>query len=133
MTQDTFNLVKIMLKAGSVQQKEIARLAGVSTATVCRINAYGVDSLEEFRKLDVERSRRTRAKKAAKKAAEKAAEKVVEKVVEKATEKTEEKHVVEKSHVSTYQINRLIEQQNETIDLLKVISNKLVFIVEQLS
>ena len=129
MTQDTFNLVKIMLKAGSVQQKEIARLAGVSTATVCRINAYGVDSLEEFRKLDAERSRRTLEKKAAKKAAEK----VVEKVVEKDTEKTEEKHVVEKSHVSTYQINRLIEQQNEAIELLKVISNKLVFIVEQLA
>ena len=111
VTTDVFTIAKAMLK-GNETQENVAKLLCISTETVRRIrNANAYEDYQAY-------VQSVHAKPAEKK--ESSAEKVVEKTAPT-------------SHVSSYQINRLIEQQNETIELLKVISNKLVFIVEQLA
>lgn len=103
--QNKFDMIKSMLKGGA-PVPEISRFTGYSPTTIYKISC--ADSLEHYK--DVQNGNKYRRK--------------------RDTADTESAGGIV---VSSYQQNRMIELHKETNELLKLISNKLAFIVEELA
>ena len=139
MTEGKFKAIKVLLKSGATQQ-EVADTFEVSINVVrCCKNS---ETFEEYRhKMYVMYSSSYRRKKNAelkkqeeeRVAAEaKAAEEAKKQEAEK-PEPVREKAAVPQMMASSYQVNRMIELMQQQHELLKFISNKLAFIVEELT
>lgn len=120
MTESKYTALKILLNGGATV-KEAAQYMQVSTAVV-----YGVKNTENFAEYcQIGAEREARKKQAAViriKEQEKAKEAAKEPERQPGTAMT-----------STYQLNRMYEALKLQNDLLKLISEKLAFIVEQLA
>lgn len=119
VTASLFQCVKQLEKAGS-SQKEIAEYLKISVATVRRIEQS--DDFAEYRN-------KVNAYYFEKKAAEKKAEKAEE----NDNPKVEPYKMSGGTFQSGYMMNRIMDLLKEQNEALKLISNKLAFIVEQLS
>ena len=130
MTESKYTAIKILLKGGATV-KEAAQYLQVSTAVV-----YGVKNTENFAEYcQIGAEREARKKQAAAiriKEQEKAKEAAKEQ--EKANEAAKEpERQPGTTMTSTYQLNRMYEALKAQNELLKLISEKLAFIVEQLA
>ena len=117
-----YNAVKTLLTAGSTAT-EIAQYLKISVATVRRIKVS--ETLEEYRHqmaaIQAEYQRRKTAKKAP--------EPISEPEPIAAPERAKKADPVAYNYVN----NRMLEELKAQNELLKLISNKLAFIVEQLA
>jgi len=124
ITKEIYTAVKFMLK-GNASTSETAASLGISTNSVNRIrNSETFDEYVENTRLGVSARYRADVKKQLKEAETKEAE--TEKPVEDLKQKVG-------TLSGNYQINRIFEQQKQTNDLLKLISDKLAYIVQQLT
>lgn len=119
VTQSVFNCIKTLL-AGGASHKECADYMKLSVITIGRINR--AETYEDY-KQSVIMAKLHSGKPVSVPAPEP--------TPEPEQEKPEKPKVVDTS--GTYQMNRLIELMKEQNELLKAISNKMAFIVEQLS
>lgn len=132
VTAELFAVCKIMIKGGA-KINEVADFLKIGHATVSRIKA--AETFEEYQQIQAAYWCKTKQKEKAKKLAEEQEKKIVqEQIVIPETTEPEKEPVKEKHDpvVSNYQLNRMIERQEQMIELLKLISNKMAFIVEQL-
>ena len=116
MTESKYTAIKILLNGGATV-KEAAQYMQVSTAVV-----YGVKNTENFAEYcqnSAERDARRKQNAAIKIKTEQAA--------------NEPERQVGTAMTSTYQMNRVYEALKSQNELLKLISEKLAFIVEQLA
>lgn len=136
ITPNIFRAVKIMLKGGATYE-ECCEFFHISDASVWRISK--AENYDEYRNEVAARSRAMNAKVAAKKkqeAEQAAAAAVPEPEPEKKLEKVE--YVAPQVTpggfmASSYQTNRIIEELAKQNEILKIISNKLAFIVDELT
>lgn len=112
VTSKVFDCAKTLL-AGGATLKECADYLQISDVTVGRIKK--AQTLEEYKQL-VDSAKAS-----------------VKKDVPKQTEPVESASVQKVDGFESYRINRLIALLSEQNELLKLISNKLGFIVEQLA
>ena len=124
VTQSVFNCIKTLL-AGGASHKECADYMKLSVITVGRINR--AETYEDY-KQSVIMAKLHSGKPVAVPVPES------EPKSEPEEGKSEKQKVVDVGSTwSTYQMNRMIEIMKEQNELLKAISNKMAFIVEQLS
>lgn len=121
VTQSVFNCVKTLL-AGGASHQECADYMKLSIMTVGRINR--AETYEDYKHTIIMASLHS-GKPVSVPVPE------PEQTPEPKEEKPEKPKTVDVS--GTYQMNRLIELMKEQNELLKTISNKMAFIVEQLS
>ena len=131
--ENMFWTVKTLTKGGATIP-EISDFLKISTSTVSRIRAS--ESLQEYKNQLAAIALEIKARNQAKKASEKKHEENIPAPVtapEKAPEKPA-KDVQEKQDRTQYNYvnNRVLEELKAQNELLKLISNKLCFIVEQL-
>ena len=122
MDDKTFNCVKIMLRA-KAPYAEIEKYLGVSKATIGRIS--GCESFEEYRQMMTAAAIAYRQKKEQ--------EKPQEQPEEQPEAKPEQPEKVVRYNVTIQATHYMEEQQKRTNELLTLISNKLAFIVEELT
>lgn len=115
ITESMFKAVKTLI-AGGASYKECADYMQIGYSTVSRIGS--VETFEEYRQVIAAINAKIKQKKA-------------EPEQEVKPEVKEEAKPV--NGTSIYQTNRLIQLMNEQNELLKSISNKIAFIVEQLA
>lgn len=130
MDDKTFNCVKIMLMA-KAPYAEIEKYLGVSKATIGRIS--GCESFEEYRQMMTAAAIAYKQKKEQEKAQEKLQEQPEEKPEEQPEAKPEQPEKVVRYNVTIQATHYMEEQQKRTNELLTLISNKLAFIVEELT
>ena len=134
VTPSLFRAVKAMTKDGATYE-EIEDFFKISHATVTRIKY--AENYEEYRNECVARSKAIHAKRQAKRQEKKAAEMAAaQPEPEKKPEKVE--YVAPQVTpggflASSYQTNRIIEELAKQNEILKIISNKLAFIVDELT
>ena len=124
ITKEMFSMIKA-LAAGGAKNTEITKYTGIGDVTIGRIRK--AETLEEYKKIvtDAKKQYLERVR--------------VRSEEEEASEwKDESKPVAEDNRVavaqvSAYQMNRVLEELTKQNELLKLISAKLVYIVEQLS
>lgn len=119
VTQSVFNCIKTLL-AGGASHKECADYMQLSVITVGRINR--AETYEDYKQSVIMAKLHS---------GKPVSVPVPEQTPEPEQEKPEKPKAVDTS--GTYQMNRLIELMKEQNELLKAISNKMAFIVEQLS
>ena len=131
VTEAIFNAVKILIENGA-KNAECAKYMRISTATVSVIR--NSETYEEYKQnmhliSGSERKRRQAAAIAAKAKAEAEAQK------QEGTpqEETQEKVVEHKYNVTIQATHYMEEQQKRTNELLTLISNKLAFIIDELT
>ena len=113
--EKVFCNAKKLLNSG-VTQKDVAEIIGIGLATVTRIKE--ADNLSVYRENIRERARKNKKQDVVVKAPE---------IEQKATE------VKAMTYVSPYQANRIIELLNTQNEILKAMSAKLIFIVDELT
>lgn len=123
VTEEMFGMVKALV-AGGARNVDIIKYTGLSDLTIGRIRH--AKDMEAYRAVVAESKRKTREKK------EKAEEVKAEEKKEYAKPVAEDT-VIPVAQVSAYQVNRLIEKVSEQNEFLKLISAKMVYIVEQLT
>ena len=130
VTESTFNAVKIMLNGGATCV-EIAEYLKLGHTAVYRIKS--AQSWEEYKNIlaaiAIDQKQRDSKKKE---------NKVENKVDEKTEEKPDQPDPGQKAKAETplatnYQINRMVEEMKLMNEHLKLISNKIAFIVDQLA
>ena len=129
--ENMFWTVKTLTKGGATIP-EIADFLKISTSTVSRIRAS--ESLQEYKNQLAAIALEIKAKNAQKAAMKAAAKEIVTATVsapEKAPEKPEKPEKQDRTQYN-YVNNRVLEELKAQNELLKLISNKLCFIVEQL-
>lgn len=119
VTQSVFNCIKMLL-AGGASHKECAEYMNLSTITVGRIKR--AETFEDYKQSVIMAKLHS---------GKPVSVPVPESTPEPEEEKPEKPKTVDAG--GTYQMNRLIELMKEQNELLKAISNKMAFIVEQLS
>ena len=124
MDDKLFWAVKTMLNAKALR-KEIAEYFGISVCTVDRVQAS--ESFDEYKQILAAMAAKNRERKAGKTPSAPAPEPEPVKAPEGG------KMVEIGRQNAAYINNRLFELLKEQNDLLKLISNKLVYIVEQLT
>lgn len=118
ITEKTFKAAKILIASGA-KNKEVAEYLGISPTTVTRIKQS--ETYEEFK--SVKKANAYMAKKAAE-----------AKAAEKKEEEKPVTQVVEHRQTVTVQATHyMMEEMKAQTELLKTISAKLAFIVEQLA
>lgn len=122
VTKEVFEMVKALV-AGGARNVDIIKYTGLSDLTIGRIRH--AKDIEAYRIVVAEAKQKSKAK--AKAEAVKAEEK------KEPVKAVAEEKPVQMLQVSPYQFNRLIEKVAEQNELLKLISAKMAFIVEQLS
>lgn len=123
ITEKTFNAVKILLKGGA-KAAEISDYLGISRSSIDRIKAS--ETFEEF----------LEARRAAAFMAKKAAEEKLKEEKQKEEEPaggTSEQVIRKEQSVTIIANHYMAEELRKQTELLTLISNKLAFIVEQLS
>ena len=135
--QSKFNCVKTLL-AGGASNSEAAEYMKLSPATISRIKAAA--DWQEYRNMLAAMALETK-KRAEKKKLQKQAEAEKAKLEEKQVETPVQEPVrpidipVKKGFdaASSYQVNRMIEEMKRQNDILTCISNKIAFIVDELT
>lgn len=149
VTEKTFECVKRLQKDGATW-KEMIEYLGLSGVTISRMRV--AETYEEYKQIVIAAKTGSKAKEAMRKEEErkaaearKAEEARIAAEAEEAKRKAAMAAMAEQKQVqsanaggqhmlaSSYQVNKLIESVKEQNELLKLISAKLVFIVEQLS
>ena len=126
ITEKTFSAVHILTKGGATIP-EIVEYLGISPATVSRIRAC--ESWAEYCQ-----AKRASAFVAKTKSEEKRKQEEAKKAEPKEEEKKPESQVVEHRQTVTIVANHyMAEEMRKQTELLQLISNKLAYIVEQLS
>ena len=135
MTESKFKAVKILLNGGATY-KEASEYMQVAESTVYRIKC--AESWEDF--LNGNAARVLAAKEAKKKANKETAAKVAAKVgavpasqLPQPEAKQETVKVVHEQSVTIQATHYMIEELRRTNELLTLISNKLAFVVDQLT
>ena len=123
VTEEIFGMVKALV-AGGARNVDIIKYTGLSDLTIGRIRH--AEDIEGYKRVVAESKRKVKEKKA-KEAAKKAEEK------KEYAKPVAEDTMVQVAQVSTYQVNRLIEKVAEQNELLRLISAKMAYIVEQLT
>lgn len=136
VTLNIFNAIKTLV-AGGATSKEISNYLGIGETAITRVRSC--ESYDEYKQclaaISV-KQREYRAKRFEKELQKKAEEEkaaAAEAVAEAVSEVRHVQEKVEDRTLSNYQTNRLIEEMRKTNEHLKLISNKLAFIVEQLA
>ena len=143
ITLDKFRCVKILLESGATYE-EVTNMTNVSPANIARIR--GADTFEEYKQIQRARAAAYTAKKhREKEEAEKLLQAEINKqeAVQRQEEEERQKEEERKRTAATcqasgaagnfYQMNRLIELMKEQNEILKSLSNKVAFIVEELT
>jgi hypothetical protein len=121
VTETMFNAVKLMLRGGATL-KECSEYMGISTGTVQVIKVS--ETFEEYKNNMFLRSRKSKGKWPEKKPEEK----------EKAPAPEQPAQVVEHRQTVTIQATHfMMEELRKTNELLTLISNKLAFVVDELT
>ena len=127
MTDSKYKAIKLLLQGGATV-KEAAQYMQVSTAVV-----YGVKNTENFAEycqIGAEREARKKQSAAIRIKEQEKAKEAQEKAKEAAKEPERQPGT---AMTSTYQLNRMYEALKAQNELLRLISEKLAFIVEQLA
>ena len=135
VTEGIFNAVKLLIKGGA-KNAECAKYMNISTATVSVIR--NSETYEEYKHnmhliSGSERRRKQAAAIAAKAKAEAEAQKQAQKQEETPQETPQSKTVEHKYNVTIQATHYMEEQQKRTNELLTIISNKLAFIIDELT
>lgn len=122
VTEELFKNAKLMINAG-MSQRQIAKILNVSQNAICHINI--TDTLKDYNALVAKKSQADRDKK-----------KGIVKPAEQKEEPQKElpPQVVEyRQNVTIQATHYMMQEMQKTNELLKLISNKLAFIVEELT
>ena len=125
VTESTYNAVKIMLNGGATAV-EIAEYLKLGTTTIFRMKS--AQSWEEYKQMLAAMAIKTREKIKKEEKVEPVQEQKAEQPV-----KAEQTAKAEQPLATNYQINRMVEEMKIMNEHLKLISNKIAFIVEQLA
>jgi hypothetical protein len=124
LTEGQFKAIKTLLRGGATQ-KEAAEYMQVSTNTAFCVDK--AETFEEYQHMNAERQLERHKRVAAIKAKE------AEKTVAQATPAQPASQVVEyRQNVTIQATHYMMQKLEETNSLLKLISNKLAFIVDEL-
>jgi len=134
LTEGQFKAIKTLLRGGATQ-KEAAEYMQVSTNTAFWVSK--AETFEEYQHMNAERhleQKRVSAMKAKQEAAQKVAAEVGAKPASKLAQHTPANpQVVEyRQNVTIQATHYMMQKLEETNSLLKLISNKLAFIVDEL-
>lgn len=127
VTESTFNAVKIMLNGGATAV-EIAEYLKLGTTTIFRMKS--AQSWEEYKQVLAAIAVNTRKKEQEKKIP---VQEQKEPVKDEQPVKAEQTVKSEQPLATNYQINRMVEEMKLMNEHLKLISNKIAFIVDQLA
>ena len=132
VTSELYAAAKIMIKGGA-SIDEVAKFLKIGAATVSRIKS--AETYEEYKQIVAACWAKSKEKEKLAKEAQKELDREIKRQ-EEAAEQGQEKPVKrtgEAFMVSSYQVNRLIEIMKEQNEILKIMSNKIAFIVDELT
>ena len=129
---NAFNCVKILLKSGATYE-EVTNMTGLSTQSIWRIKK--AETFEEFQHNRQAAAIGAKAKQRMEKEAEAmmAAQIKKQEAVQEQEDERKEKPIQPPVMQNSYQMNRLIEIIKEQNEILKIMSNKIAFIVDELT
>ena len=128
VTKEKYDVIKILLKGGATVQ-EAADFIKLSTATIYTVRMS--DSFEEYEQVAAQKALDRKRRIAAMKAKE--YEKKEDKPEDKPEVKQEEPKPVSPTVVKIEATHYMMQEMQRTNELLKLISNKLAFIVDELT
>ena len=119
LKEEKYNNIKMMLSTGVFKNKQIAEIMGVSESTISRCSVTeNFDDYINYKKKRVERHKELHPGKEQK----------------PEEERKEPKEIVEHRQTIVVQASHyMLEEQKKTNELLTLISNKLSFIVDELT